>query len=620
MKSRGARGAAYSLIEVIVAVALLLVGLAVLNSTFTLLKTSRAHVQGDAEQLAESLRSLRQQAITQGRPVGIGIPTEAGTRGAANGYYILEGEIRPKVVRRVMLGDTRSIQMSACHWPELPFSATPSETFVDSSYQLSDWETPFPQDSLLMFLPSGEMLTNLPTFQGQAALVLAYGIQTRRGPLPGFELERAQGAMTIWCSILGEVRLESGLAQASGRVGTVASSGALAEPPPRTSADNRNPSFAGPMLEVSPPPNSNTLAFVAPGSGSTLRVNRYVSLKVTAQDPDGDPLWCTWASGGEGTFTKRDSVKMRYDPQLKLWVATWAWHAPPGVAPNQEFQLDATVTDGRGGSARLSAAMATGGRLHILNPGRLAFTRGNDTWMSNWDGSDPVIVRKDRTLPRWSRGAGRIVVRETAPGGNLYVVTPDGRSEEPLTARAIVDWRSSGTWAENNSRVGFAEQVGTLCSVHTVSPWGVNNELEDWGSVTYPIGSQPKVDYHPEDPTILLSSSQAGPMYLVTESGATELPAAVGAEASFSSNGQNIIYRDALNRIVIAPTSDPANIGPSIGLPGNRAPRLSNDSNHVVVEAMDGAQPNCYLLQGTLTRPLKLFDFSEPCRHPDWGQ
>jgi len=620
MTNRGAPRAAFSLVEVMVAVGLLLVGIAVLSSAFTTLRTSRAHVQGDAEQLAESLRSLRQQAITQGRPVGVGVPTEGGTRGAASGYYILEGEIRPKVVRRVMLGGSRSIQMSACHWPELPFDATPSETFVDSSYQLSDWESPFPQDSLLMFLPSGEMLTNLPTYQGQAALVLAYGVQTRRGALPGFQLERAQGAMTIWCSVLGEIRLESGLAQASNRVGTITSSGDVADPPARTSDNNRNPSFAGPILEVSPPPNNNTLPFVAPGSGSTLRVNRYVSLKVTAQDPDGDPLWCTWASGGQGTFTKRDSVKMRYDPQQRLWVATWAWHAPPGVAPNQEFQLDATVTDGRGGSARLSAAMATGGRLHILNPGKLAFNRGNDTWMSNWDGSDPVIVRKDRTLPRWSRGAGRIVVRETAPGGNLRVITPDGRSDEPLTARPVVDWRSSGTWAENNSRIGFAEQLGAVCSVHTVNPWGVNNELENWGSVTYPIGSQPKVDYHPEDPTILLSSSQPGPVYQVTESGAIELPGVTGADASYSSNGQSLIYRDASDRIVIAPIGTPATPVATGGLAGNRSPRLSNDSNHVVVEALDGAQPNCYLLQGTLTRPLKLFDFSEPCRNPDWGQ
>lgn len=65
-----------------------------------------------------------------------------------------------------------------------------------------------------MFLPSGEVLTNLPTFQGEAAVVLGYSLQAAPsvvGGNPAIELQQAKGPVVVWCSILGEVRLEGGL-------------------------------------------------------------------------------------------------------------------------------------------------------------------------------------------------------------------------------------------------------------------------------------------------------------------------------------------------------------------------------------------------------------------------
>lgn len=625
MRTRGqARG--YSLIEIMVAITLLLVGLAVLNFAFSSLRTSRAHVQGEVEQLAETLRSLRQQAITQGRPTGIGIPTEYGTRPAANGFYILEGEIRPKVVRRVLLGDGRAIQISGCSWPELNFENLASHNLVDSNYSLADWSPPFPQDGLLMFLPSGEMLTNLPTYQGQAALVLAYGLQMRNGGL-GFEVERAQGAVTLWSSVLGEVRHEGGIPGAPARSGAITMAAAPAAPPERTLESNRPPSFVAPFIEVSPPPNPSTLPFVAPGNGSTLRIHRYISLKVTATDPDGDPLWCRWTErNNAGTFTKNGEVKMRFDPSLRLWVATWAWHAPQGVNANDQFSLDAEVSDDRGGSARLSAAVANSGRVHILTPGRLAFTRGNHAWISNWDGSDPVIVARDCTRPRWSRGGHRLVVKENGASGNLRVVTPDGRSNEALTARGPVDWRSSGSWSKNDSRVAFVERLGTGATVHTVRSWGTDSDPQAWaGGLALPVSptGQPVIDFHPDDDELaLVSDSETGELYLVTPDSHTVLAGVTGAEASFSRNGEKIIYRDAANQIVIAPYASGA-VGGAISQAnhaGARGPRFSHDEGYVVIEAPEGARQNCFLLRGNLSQPLPLFNFSENCQHPDWGQ
>lgn len=174
-----------TLAELILSIALLALGTSVLVQGFINLRGSRVSVKAEAEQLAELMRTLRQQAITENRPLGLGFPTQSGALPASNGYYVLEGEHRPKVTRRVVMVHDRSVQVSGCFWPELSFTPSPTSTFSNSSYSLSTWQVPYPQDGVLMFLPSGEVLTNLPTVQGEAALVLGYAIEGNSGNIGG---------------------------------------------------------------------------------------------------------------------------------------------------------------------------------------------------------------------------------------------------------------------------------------------------------------------------------------------------------------------------------------------------------------------------------------------------
>lgn len=617
--------------ELFIAMALLALGAAVVGQAFTNMRSSRVYVRSEAEQVAELLRSLRQQAITQGRPVGLGIPSQGGTRAASDGYYLLEGERRPKVVRRVVMDGDRAIQISGCYWPELAFGPPPTGAFSNSSYTLADWEAPYPQDGLIMFLPSGEMLTNLPTFQGEAALVLGYAVQVSGAAL-GNLLQGAKGPVVVWVSVLGEVRLEGGISGAPGRVNEAAVGSAMGVVPPLSSNSNGNPSFVtitGQVspLQMSPPANPNTLGTVAPGNTGTLRRKRYVSLKVTASDPDGDALTCAWTSGGNsGAFTKKDDVRMHYDPTLKVWVATWAWHPPDGATGNQQFSLEATVRDGRGGSATLSGAISGGGTFRILTPGKLAFTRGNDTWMSNWDGSDPVIVAYGMERPRWGRGSSMICCNKVGTG-DLFICSPDGRSQELIYTAS--GYTSAGSFNHRGNRVLFAVDSGGVLEIKQVDPWGGN--LGGWnyadpGLLPSPT-TRPVVDCHPNDDTVVVSHSVDGagphPIVIIHEDDSVpdETLLVEGYDASFTRDGNSLVYRTVDGRMALYRLGDPA---PATSAPMSspRLPRMSNDGNYGVFQANDGSRDNCFIFfdGAGLSQPQKLFDFPEPCGHPDWAE
>jgi len=635
---RGAGGLlwrrAFSVAELLVAMALLALVALVVAQAFTGLRNGRVQVKAEAEQLAEVLRCLRQQAITEGRAVGLGIPSQGGTRFASSGYYLLEGEVHPKVVRRVTLGRDRSIQISGCYWPELAFQPASPGVFSNSNYTLANWDPPYPQDGLLMFLPSGEVLTNLPTYQGEAAVVLGYALQVNSSSLsgnPALALQQARGPVVVWCSVLGEVRLEGGLAGAPARVTATAASGALADVPPLSPNTNSNPTFvvaanqSSPLI-ISPPANPNTLGTVAPGNTGTLRRQRYVSLKVTARDPDGDALFCQWSSGGgSGTFTKSGEIRMHYDPREQLWTATWAWHPPQSVSSNQLFSLDATITDRRGGSATLAGAISGGGTFRILPPGKLAFTRGTDTWMSNWDGSDPVIVAYGLTRPRWSRGGTSLCCQ--GPTGNLVVVTADGRSQTSIFSGP--GYTSPGSFSHNGNRVVFANQGSGSTVIKEVPPWG--GAVDDWNNdengflgPNFPVGTEPLVDCHPSKDAVVVSRTQgvAGPMVVISadDSALADQLLVNGYDASFTHSG-DVMYRTATGGFAILSLGGGPGVSSPTSLPNMRLPRGSSNGDYAVFQADDGGKNNCYIFFNglTLSQPQRLFSFPEACQHPDWA-
>jgi prepilin-type N-terminal cleavage/methylation domain-containing protein len=641
---RARRG--FSLIEILIAVAMIALGFAMLTGSLANFRSNRGVVRGDAELLAELLRSLRQQAITQHRPVGVGLPNASRAATTSTGYYVLEGEVRPKVVRRVPLVEGQAGQLTGGFWPEVPFSK-PGNTFTGSQYSLASWEPPFPEDGLVMFLPSGEMLTNLPVHQGQAALVLARSIEARWGSVdsqPAIEIVRAQTPMVVWCSILGEIHIEAGLKGSATRsvASPVASTG-MAGVPPLTNDANAPPRFdVTRPLTISPPPNANTLGHVASGMTGTLRKDRYVSLKIAAVDPNGDQLWCDWSCVGSSktsVFTKKGPVRMAYNPQTSKWESTWAWHAPVDADSDEAYRLQAVITDGRGGSAQLSSSLSGNGDFKILAPGFLAFTRGGNTWMSNWDGTDPVIVAKGLTAPRWSRDGTALVVRNGDAGTQLWVISPDGRSRRQVVNEPAGTYVSPGTFDDDDDDIGYVT-VGAApnsLKVKVRDVWEGPGSGSAWGdaSVLIPFtqADRPVVDFHTEGKWMLLSTSAAagGPMYLVSDDQTVPLDV-TGSQASWSSDGTEIVFRTAADanqfEVRKLPLADPmgatAVVDPIVvatgGRSGLKSPRFSPGSTgprYVVGEIDDGGTPNCCLFWGAVPE-LKLFQ--QPSAEPDWSR
>lgn len=625
-----------SLAEIIVSLAILALGAVVLAQAFMNLRSSRAHVKAEAEQLAELMRTLRQQAITENRPLGLGFPTQGGTRASSNGYYQLDGEQHPRVLRRVMMGRERAVQVSGCFWPEMPFTQPPTSTFSNSSYALSRWDVPHPQDGILMFLPSGEVLTNLPTVQGEAAIVLGYAIEggpATVGGQPAMQLQRVKGPLVVWCSLFGEVRLEGGLSNAASRVSDTVAGTPAADVPALTSGSNSNPTFVAQplktnLLDVSPPPNPNTLPTVAGGNTGTLRGRRYLSLKVTARDADGDALWCSWTqrSGTAGTFTKTEDVRMVYDPKMDMWVATWAWHPPVTASDPNEFPLEATIDDHRGGTATLSGLISGNGSFRILRPGKLAFRRGVDVWVSNWDGSDPVIVARGLDKPRWNHGGNAIVCRNGTTG--LAVVTPDGRRRTDVCNLTGATWVSPGSFNRYDNQIILASESGGTVSVGEINPWDAAQTPAAWPDPTnllanFPAGSHPVVDCNPADSNqVILSRSDGniGTMVILdrSETANSQVLTLNGSEASYCPNGE-IVFRSADGQIARAAVTATAP-GPTASVSNGHFPRVAGADGRAVVSGDDGG-PNCILFMdgNNLTGPLRLFSFPEPTSDPDWA-
>lgn len=325
---------------------------------------------------------------------------------------------------------------------------------------------------------------------------------------------------------------------------------------------------------------------------------------------------------------------MVYDPKIDMWVSTFAWHQPdlpPASAYGATYNLKATISDHRGGQATLAGLISGGGNFRVLKPGRLAFQRGGDIWMSNWDGSDPVIVAKGLGKPRWNHDGNAIVC--TGPGNSLTLVTPDGRKRINLYTPAAGAWSSPGAFNAYDNKIVVATQAAAGgVKVGDISPWGPGG-MSDWGvsalpnlgAVDFPPNSNPVVDSNPGDVNIAIvsrSDATGGSIVLIDKNTTpivTTKLAVTGAEASFCPNGSEIVFRSASGQISRASIAGGVSATATLG--GAISPRLAGSAGFCVVGGDDGGQRNIFVYtDGTnLAAPLKLFSFPESCTDPDWA-
>lgn len=433
LTTRRHRRRGFSIVEMLTALAItgLMLGIAMVN-----LKGSRGRsdARAAAEILSSSLRQARQAAIAENCAQAIAIPTGNGVHSHGHGFYRLIGETRPKV--REIKDFTREFAPQAIfggRYDGPSWETTLPPSLSADGFVLADWLSPFPQDLMVVFLPNGTAVSNLPLGNGAYRLVVAASFSYSGAPAT---LTAAQDPSTVSVTPSGEITIEAGIPLAT----TVAiqngdrGQGGLVPAP--TNAANQLPQLVAPFIEIDPVQNAQALAQLT-GAGTTVTIplNGMVNFSVHARDPDGDALWCNWT--GPGTFSSAQGSKMVWDEERKLWVGQWSWRVPPTAAPGDTFNLTCQVYDNRGGiTVPTDVGLAMPKAEAIVNQSILAaMSDGLYRW--NWDGTnatrllDATEVGGEITLCRWSPDFTRIAF---ASGKNLYLISPDGQNLRQIHA------------------------------------------------------------------------------------------------------------------------------------------------------------------------------------------
>lgn len=472
MKRRG-----FSLLELILCLALL--GILIVSLAYNLRKPAyKSQSQGAAEVVAQELRTAQQTAVTSRQPVAICFPSNAGSQPCAQSYYTLQGFEQPQVVRsRRFHGEFPQARVFNGYWALDPSqllnagsgltAANPRLGSVYDNQDFSNWNTAFPQDFSLIFMPDGSVRSNgLPMFDGCYHIVVCNevaftGAASPSGAPPSgvsyYTPTRVASPYTITIGALGTVQVEQGLtAMNAGAVAMLEGGSEFqGSAPPAPGQDTSTPAVAG--LEMLPVPLN-----VPSGASAVVDANGYLTLVSYATDAQGGPLYCSWTCNG-GQFSGNQT--MEYVPSLNRWRAAVAW-APP-VPAGGPYTLGVRVEDPAGHSD--TATLGSTGKAALAESGSIVYSsdRGGDSEICvvRPDGSRSErflhtddATGADDTNPVLSPDGSKIAFTSDRTGDTeVFVMMADGTgltniSNDPGEDIGPITWSPDGTrvcWASD---------------------------------------------------------------------------------------------------------------------------------------------------------------------------
>lgn len=351
------RQPAFSLLEMIVVVALLAV-LAGLGLILTGGQRASSSTRSAALALAEELRSARRRAVSQGVPVGVAFPSQNGAVALAEGYYLLEGDINPRIRRVIRAATDGSVGFFTGTWATTE-AVTRAMPPGGTRIAFDTWNAPQPADSMLVFLPSGRVVSNgLARHADNFHVVVTAGATTGgtvtppgspglAAPAAVFDLTGAASPNTVLISPAGSVSVTEGLPGATAAV---------------TLASGRLNAPLAALPAVSPPvsaaPVISKVTVDPPGGGGVEALasgERTISLITEAQSPEGALLFCRWTCAEGGAFGSAEAQRMQWDPARGAYVSSWSYR-PVGLAASAPFTLQCEVRDEFGNLATEAAA------------------------------------------------------------------------------------------------------------------------------------------------------------------------------------------------------------------------------------------------------------------------
>lgn len=449
----------FSLLEILLSLSILGV---LVGAALTSLKPARAKAgsRALAQNLAGILESARGRARHKNVPVGVGLSSSGGTTPATRGVYLLEGEIKPKIFQVRDLTDRGGVIFSGIwNWDGSPTSTaggqergTPGERFF-----LSDWQAPYSSDPLIVFTPSGAVVSNLPRVDNRFLLVGCDSCQwsaTSLAGQPTFRLDSVSSPWTVQVTSGGQIRVEMGLWQGT-QVPLRASTTAVVAPTlPRPAVPvNQNPT--PPTIQAYPAPVTGALP---PGVDALVPIDGSLTLEAVSHDPDGDALTAYWTASG-GIFSHSSKTAMQWDREKLHWVSHWVWTPPVGAAPGATYTLTCTISDPTGGTA--SGRLGVGGRVDTLPSDKLAFEedvqpttgpRYECITICNPDGTDRKRLTGPSTprtyYPNWAPDGQTLAFIDTT-ARVIYEIRRDGSGLRALVTLpnrpSDIAYRSDGT-------------------------------------------------------------------------------------------------------------------------------------------------------------------------------
>ncbi|MGE0495763.1 MAG: hypothetical protein AB7S38_41545 [Vulcanimicrobiota bacterium] len=518
----------FSLVELMFALGLVLL-------TFGLFTLNLRPRQGSAERMAQvvagEIKAARERALATGIPTAVVFPAQA--TGFSQSLAVVQGNFKPRVERVVNLGrDMRGSYLFYGFWDvPKPQQVGDDSTLFNggSEFDLLAWQPP-PDLDMLVFLPSGAMVTNGVVFDHARHIVCCDGLTLGSGSVGGQSFARLTEVarpFTVRVATTGQVEIIRGL---------VDGSVPMRDPYPPASACAPALAAATPANEIPtataelfPNPNAATLPA---GASGTVKLKGFVSLRLEAEDEDGDTLYSRWTSPDGGTFSQAELTEMQWDPVNQHWTSLHEWRPPNDAVPNQEFTLEYEVVDQRGGQA--SGVVGLTGKISVLPRGRIVIAadpngEGNaEICALNADGTDLTNLTNfpgPDTDPSWSPD-GSLITFSSLRGGrwNIYTMNPDGSQlQEVVNSGAHgLNQAFNPEFDPTGNYICFSAQVGSTFELFVVkvdgsdptplgqAPVGGVTGLRQLGvsGMTDPVSM---VNYHVWDPSGQFILAEGGP-------------------------------------------------------------------------------------------------------------
>lgn len=384
-----------------------------------------------AEQVAEFLRSARQQAVAEQVPVAVILPTDNGAYPCSQSVALARGEAQPHVTR--VLDFARENPRTVLFVGTYPTSTGTWTLETPDLAETNFWGTGYAavdpplvrwvnarQDFVFLFTPRGSVLTNnIPNLNGSYRIVVSQGATTGvsvatgtgftlSAPPPAAGLTEAADPYLISLSPTGAVSVEPGPASVpTGEGLSVQAAPALA----LTAASDADPTITD--VELFPPAGVDALDM---GVSATLPRDRQMTIRVRATIPSAEDLYCNVTVTGldgagnpvtnVGSLSSPGAKRMRYQPQISgplpvaaHWVTEWQWLPPSGLLGQGElFTIVAQVKTKRGTIVSSLSTPALVKTVKMYDKGRIYFagvdpyTDKLEVFMVRADGSDLTRV------------------------------------------------------------------------------------------------------------------------------------------------------------------------------------------------------------------------------------